>query len=158
MVVHQHTRVLMADLHRCGDDRSECRGREGRAWGRGAVVDSRAHGCIQGGSSGPNGASASRWSWNFRAARRGRQQSTGEWLRRGVAKTVCIRAMCTEALTRIRKQSRLAERSALVERLVEAVEGSQAAVDEHRRPTVGILPPTRQQQESEQKNENRRKG
>ena len=75
-----------------------------------------------------------------------------------VAETACGRAVCTEASTRIRGQSRLAERSALVERLVEAVEGSQAAVDEHRRPTVGILPPTRQQQGSEQKNENRRKG
>ena len=38
-----------------------------------------------------------------------------------VAETVCTRAVCSEALTKIREQSRLAERAALVEQQAAAV-------------------------------------
>ena len=122
VVVHQHTRVLMADLHRCGDSLSEADVREGvqqltaelaAAYEAAAVGLAELQRVVVEKQSGPQGKAA--------VDRRVAEANA----RCKVAWT--SRALCTEVLTRIREQSRLAERAALVEQQAAAVVESQTA-------------------------------
>ena len=122
VVVHQHTRVLMADLHRCGDNLSEADVREGvqqltaklaAAYEAAAVGLAELQRVVVEKKSGPQGKAA--------VDRRVAEANA----RCKVAWT--SRALCTEALTRIRGQSRLAERATLAEQQAAAVVESQTA-------------------------------
>ena len=125
--IGQHTRVLVANLHRCGG------GLSAKGHGVGAGVQQLAAGLAAAHkeaavgpaalqqvvvelSSGPQGAATID------------RRVAGANVR--VAKAVCTRAVCPEALTKIRGQSgqsRLAERAALVEEQAAAVGGAKAA-------------------------------
>ena len=80
-----------------------------------------------------------------------------------VAETVCTRAMCTEALTRIREQSRLAERAALVGQQTTAVGSTETAgpagpqLQSSAARADGLVVDTRRRKESRRKKESRRR-
>ena len=158
VVVHQHTRVLMADLHRCGDVLSAEDVREGvqqltaelaAAYKAAAVGLADLQRVAAELSSGTQGKAA--------VDRRVAEANA----RCAVAWT--SRAVCTEALTRIREQSRLAERAELVEQQAAAVGSAEAAgpagpqLQSSAGQTHGLVVGTRRQKENRRKKESRRR-
>ena len=156
VVVHQHTRVLMADLHRRGDGMGAEGVRAGlqqlaselavayKAAAVGPAEIQRVVTVVEL-ASGPQGKAA--------IDRRVAEANAR------IAEALCSCAVCTEAATRTRGQSRLVERAALVwlNNWRRQWAAHRRMVDEHQRPTVAILPPTRQQKERERKKANSNK-